>query len=709
MAHPNYLTKLAAMTALGAFSWMPDLAHAEVFRGQTAAGARYLIQTPADWQRGRGLVIVNHGFQFDTESGDPSLGPAGLRDRMLAQGYALAASSYSTNGWANFTAEVDLKELVLAIERDLQTPIANIGPVYLSGGSLGGLVSVQQAELIARGKINGINSATGVLSLCAPLAGSAVWDQAIDFRVSYDAICADSSNGRLPSGPSQAPWLLRANQVDDGGSTSTYAQLVTSAASCIGFEVPPALVTSSMERRKAKLMEVTGAKEPFLGTLLFYSTFALSDLVYSGKKLGTPADALNYRQPFDTRAIDMADIALNQSVRRLQANPFDRFDLNRHYSPTGRIGSAKLLTITTSGDGLIAPEHLRYFENVISTDQWRRALVQESTPSHCGFNDAELIASWDQLRTWTNNISAPTAASLTSTCAGTGCRFQSAENLPRLDSVIKNRAPEVNSSAIDGDINGDWYTPSRSGEGLKIEALSGGRLLVNFFTYPLPGESAKQMWLTGVGEISPAGAQVDVLYRTDGARYGNAFASSDVRISEFGSLAIIMQSCGKALMRFTDKNGVSQERAIVQLSRQKVPCFSRIAQRAETGLSGSWYVPARSGEGISITVQNDRLVAYQVYTYTPDGKQAWFVGQLNLARDADGASLSGTGPLYITEGTRFGTAFNSNSVVIQEFGNVSMKFLSCSELVLTYNTPWGQNTHRMSRLTIPLGSETCGL
>jgi hypothetical protein len=709
MHRPGYLTQFLSISALASVALAPIELRAEVFRGQTTAGARYLIQTPADWQRGRGLVIVNHGFQFDSETGDPSLGPAALRERMLAQGYALAASSYSTNGWANFTAEMDLKELVQAVERDLQTPIANVGPIFLTGGSLGGLVSVQQAELIARGKVSGLASATGVLGLCAPLAGSAVWDQAIDFRVSYDAICADSSNGRLPSGPSQAPWLLRANQVDDGGSTSTFAQLATSAASCIGFELPPALVTSSMTRRKAKLMEVTGAKEPFLGTLLFYSTFALSDLVYSAKKLATPAGALNYRQPFDTRAIDLADTELNASVRRLRANPFDRFDLNRHYSPTGRIGNAKLLTITTSGDGLIVPEHLRYFENMIPTDQWRRALVQESSPSHCGFNDAELTASWDQLRSWTNGASAPDPASLSSACAGNTCRFQSAENLPRLDSVIKNRAYEVNSTPIDGDINGDWYTPERSGEGLKIEALSNGRLLVNFFTYPLPGENTKQMWLTGVGEISPAGAQVDVLYRTDGARYGNAFNSADVRISEFGSLAIITQSCGKALMRFTDKNGVAQERAIVQLSRQKVPCFSRIAQRAETGLSGSWYVPARSGEGISITVQNDRLVAYQVYTYTPDGKQAWFVGQMTIARDADGVSLSGTGPLYITEGARFGSAFNTNNVVVQNFGNVSMKFLSCNELVLTYDTPWGQNTHRLSRLTIPLGSETCSL
>jgi hypothetical protein len=704
--------KLAAY--LFGAAWLALIAgplQAEVFRGQTSAGARYLIQTPDNWQPGRGLVIVNHGFQFDSNNSDPSLGPAALRNRMLSQGYALAASSYSTTGWATFTAETDLKQLIQAVERDLRTSIAGVGPIFLTGGSLGGLMSVQQAELMARGKIANLNSASGILSLCPPLAGSAVWDQAIDFRVSYDAICAESSNGRLPSGPAQAPWLLRASSVNDGGSTSAYADVVAAAASCIGFELPPVLVTSSMTQRKNKLMDATGAKEPFLGTLLFYSTFALSDLVYGKNKLGTLATAVNYRQPFDTRAIDLADIALNQSVRRLQAQPFDRFDLMRHYSPTGQIGSAKLLTISTSGDGLVAPEHLRYFEGILPANQWQRALVRESSPSHCGFNDAELISSWDQLRNWAGNQSAnpPTVQSLNSTCAGGDCRFASAENLPRLDSVIKNRAANVNSTPIDGEINGDWYTPARNGEGIRIEAITGGRVLVNYFTYPLTGETSKQMWLTGVGEITPAGAQVDSLYRTEGAKFGAAFLSSDVRVTEFGSLSIVAQSCGNALMRFTDRAGNSQERAIVQLSRQRTPCFSRVQQRPETALSGNWYDPTRSGEGFTITVQNDLSTSYEYFTYTPDGKQAWLVGQAPISRDTNSRSFVGNGSLYLTEGARFGNDFKESDVRVTTFGNISLKFLNCNELMITYTTPWGQGSHRLVRIATPLGSEECSI
>ena len=62
-------------------------ASAAEFRGTTPAGARYLLQTPTNWRAGDGLVVINHGFQFEAETGDPSLGNVALRQQMLAQGF----------------------------------------------------------------------------------------------------------------------------------------------------------------------------------------------------------------------------------------------------------------------------------------------------------------------------------------------------------------------------------------------------------------------------------------------------------------------------------------------------------------------------------------------------------------------------------------------------------------------------------------------
>ena len=692
----------AALTA-SSFS-----AQAAVFRGQTAAGANYRIETPSNWRTGDGLVIFNRGFNLNPISTDPSLGPEVLKQRMLQQGYALAASSFSQSGWATFQTRTDLRELLQAVQVSLGQSLEQIGPVFLTGGSMGGLISVQQAELMARGEIPGISSAKGVLSLCPPLAGSAVWDQAMDFRLAYDAICVDSG-GNLPTGPANAPWLIRPSQLVGGGSPVLFADIAASAAQCVGFEIPEALRTQSMRTRRSRLLAATGISEDFLAEHLFYATLAVSDLVYDPKKLG----GLTNPQPFDSRGVDYGEAALNNSIRRLSADPLSRFELRSLYIPDGRIGAAKLLTVATSGDGLVVPEHLRFLEGKTPETQWSRALVQEAQASHCGFTDTELLASWEQLRTWSLGSAAkPSITSLNLACnnqstTSTACRFASAENLAPLSGKIKARTElQTKQPEVDGGINGDWYTPGRSGEGLRIEALPDGRGLVSFFTYPKTGESAEQMWLTGTGKYTENGISIDDLYRTSGAKFGAAFNPAELRVERWGSLRVALTECGKASLSFDGPSGFGTEtRLIQQLSRQKVPCFSRQAQQADTGLSGNWYDPTRAGEGVVITVQNDFFVSLTWFTYTPTGEQAWFAMQAPLQRPAGARRFSGT--LLRPVGTRFGSNFQSNEIRVLEFGTVEFEFSSCSNLRMRAQTPWGTRDYQLVRLSAPVGTNDC--
>lgn len=692
------------------------------FRGITPAGAHYLLKTPPNWHAGDGLVVINHGFQFEAETGDPSLGTAALREQILAQGYAIAASSYSATGWATFRVGVDLRELLDVVKDKLvlnSLNSADLGPVYFNGGSLGGLVSVQQAELVAAGQIPGLAHVTGVLSMCPPLAGSVVWDHAMDFRLAYDSICTGINGGEMPAGNATTPWLLKPTKVTNGGSTVTYAEVVASAAACIGFEVPPFLQSNGMQARRARLLAATKTPDAFLAELLFYSTFAVSDLVFDPKKLGgiSLAGTNTPLQPFDTQGLDFGDAALNSNIRRLKADPVARFELTRQYTPSGRIGGAKLLTVSTSGDGLVVPEHLRFLEGKVPENQWRRALVQESTPSHCGFSDGELVASWNQLRGWsqpqtptTLPTPPPSISSLNAACAslpGSGsCRFASAENLNPLSSKIKARTALANQPVVDRGVNGDWYTPSRSGEGLKVEALPGGRALVNFFTYPKSGETAEQLWLTGTGTITENGIAIDDMYRTKGARFGAVFNTNDVRIERWGSLKLVLTECGRGKLAFTGPEGFGSEvRDVEQISRQEVPCNTRQAQQNETGLSGSWFDPNRAGEGVTLTVQNDLSVAMVFFAYSPSGEQAWFAMQAPLSSAA--ASRKASGTLMRPVGTRFGPAFQSSQIRVENFGSVELEFLSCNQLHMRATTPWGTQDYSFTRLTEPLGTEYC--
>ena len=684
------------------------------FRGTTPAGARYLLETPLNWRAGNGLVVINHGFQFEAETGDPSLGNAALRGQILSQGYAIAASSYSATGWATFRVGVDLRELLAAVKDKLALNSLNstdLGPIYFSGGSLGGLVSVQQAELVAGGQVPGLSDVTGVLSMCPPLAGSVVWDHAMDFRLAYDSICAGVNGGEMPAGNAATPWLLKPGMLVNGGSTVTYAEVAASAAACVGFEVPSFLQSNGMQSRRARLLTATKTPEKFLAELLFYSTFAVSDLVFDAKKLGSIRLAgITTPQPFDTQGLDFGDAALNSGLRRLKADPVARFELIRQYTPSGRIGTAKLLTVATSGDGLVVPEHLRFLEGKVPENQWRRALVQETTPSHCGFSDGELIASWNHLRDWSQRPTPNSISSLNAACAsvpaGGSCRFATAENLGLLSSKIKTRAALVNQPAVDRGVNGDWYTPSRSGEGLKVEALPGGRALVNFFSYPKTGEAAEQLWLTGTGTITENGIAIDDLYRTKGARFGATFNPNDVRVERWGNLSLVLTECGRGKLAFTGPEGFGSEvRDVEQISRQEVPCNTRQAQRNDTGLSGSWFDANRPGEGVTLTVQNDLSVAMAFFAYSPTGEQAWFAMQSQLS--SAGSTRKASGALLRPFGTRFGNAFQSSQIRVENFGSVELEFLNCSQLRMRAATPWGTQDYNFTRLTSPLGTEFC--
>jgi hypothetical protein len=669
------------------------LLHASVYRGNTPSGAKYLLQTPDDWAPGKGLVIINHGFQFTTDSDDPSLGPAAVREHMLAQGYALAASSYSSTGWALFTTGKDTQELIGAVQQRLMLPApANLGPLYVSGGSLGGLVSVQQLEMAAAGQLPAI---AGALSMCPPLAGSRVWDAAIDFRVAYDVLCDGVFGGEISEGTQEFPWLLRPGLVDDGGADRAYVQLASAGAKCLGMGLNDLLQTNGMKARKAKLLASAKIKEDFLPQLLFYSTFALSDIVYDPKKLGG-------FQPSDTREVVFgADI--NAAIRRISADPIARAKLARNYTPTGAIGSAKLLTISTNGDDLVVPEHLRALEGKAPEANWRRALVKETNGSHCGFSDAELIASWDSLRDWTRGAAAPTPASLNSKCAGNSCRFDNAENLASLDTRIAKRGKQVFPN-LNSEVNGDWYSVGRAGEGIKLEMLSNGEVLMSVFSYPKTGESAEQLWLVGTGKVEQNGVRFDKLYRTRGPRFGAAFNSSDMQLEVWGSAEFALSTCGEGALTLSGPAGYgSSTRKMLQLTRQSVPCYSRQAQQLYTGLSGSWFDPARSGEGVSVTIQNDGSAAILFHTYTPTGEQAWFAVQ------APYSAGSIAGRLLQPVGTRFGTDFNSGNITVRDFGSVNLRFLSCDSLQFSYQTPWGGRSQTLQRIDVGQGAMDCQL
>lgn len=129
------------------------------------------------------------------------------------------------------------------------------------------------------------------------------------------------------------------------------------------------------------------------------------------------------------------------------------------------------------------------------------------------------------------------------------------------------------------------------------------------------------------------------------------------------------------------------------------------AQTFSGALSGSWWDPARSGEGQFITFEavGNRNVAYLAYfTYTADGRATWHVGNADYTPGAASVSI----PLVTGSGARFGAAFSAADVRVAPAGTATLEYVSCTRMRLSHTGNPGA-VLELTRLVGPLTAAGC--
>lgn len=447
-----------------------------VWYGQTPGGAYYTLAIPTGWTPEKGLVIWNHGFEsyLTGVAGDelretvilqslftnwgqrlsgsvepqPGLGP--WRDLVLSQGYALAASSYYQTGWAVFDSHQANAELYAAFvaiasgELDQVIPATGISPLYLIGASLGGLVTMRDLEAGLLPEVD------GALLACGAVAGADNWRQAFDTRMVYEAVCADTTT--------PTPWYEIPNALDETrllesleSCTALGSRLVTEtlvkelqgqidalgAIDSLSKQLLRAVLQEQQaelvsdwsddhaaeSQRFARILEITDVPTgEFLALDLWYAIFELPRLINEPGKLAG-------RIPFHNVAVDYGDADINQRITRSVALPSHRQALQQNYTPQGTIDDTKLLSIHTAGDGLVRVENAQFLAGLIAPAALTTAIVAEAQPTHCGFTVAEGESAWNELRSWTEGGTQPSAQSLQAACVASAgvaeCRFDS--------------------------------------------------------------------------------------------------------------------------------------------------------------------------------------------------------------------------------------------------------------------------------------------
>jgi glucose/arabinose dehydrogenase len=116
------------------------------------------------------------------------------------------------------------------------------------------------------------------------------------------------------------------------------------------------------------------------------------------------------------------------------------------------------------------------------------------------------------------------------------------------------------------------------------------------------------------------------------------------------------------------------------------------------GITGTWYDPDRSGQGVTIEAIRGNLLSIGWFTYAPAGGQAW---------------ISGAGPhagnraeidAVLTGGARFLPGFSPADVVRTPWGRITLTFDDCNNGRLEWSSTiagWGSGSMRLVRLTEP--------
>jgi dienelactone hydrolase len=302
----------------------------------------------------------------------------GLRDAFNLMGYAVAYSSYSSNGWAVKEGVSQTHQLRGLFKSHFGEPRRS----YIIGFSMGGLITVAIAEKFGQ-------QYDGGLSACGAVGGGQMtWDYMFDTRAVFDYYYP----GVLPGDALYVPDELTFPQVQ--------MAVVLATNPALGGDP-----TGLLQMSEADQLDFPSALPP-LNTLLWrlwIHTLGVNDVV----------DRTEGHVPFDNMGTvytfsGVADAALNAGVSRFASTPDAANYLEHHYEPTGRL-RIPVLTLRNAYDQLIPVGHEEALESIVDAAGADDLLVQQYVESfsHCDFSVNEWIAAFEHLVAWVEDDVVP--------------------------------------------------------------------------------------------------------------------------------------------------------------------------------------------------------------------------------------------------------------------------------------------------------------
>lgn len=331
--------------------------------GRARSGALWVLDKPAAWNRS--LIVYLHGY---TNPSEPIALPRNgvIRDSLLARGYAVAASSFSSNGFAvpEGVRESD------ALREIFEEHVGHPRRTYLFGQSLGGLIGLLLTQQRAR-PFDGSFLVSGIVG------GSAAEVQYIsDIRVLFDTVY---------------PGVLPGDLEHSTPITDPNVQIVGPVVRAVTANPQGLGIIQSLAREK---LPGNNANElvTSLVNVIGFTMQGGSDLF---ARTGSTSFFDNATWTYHSAALPPALVAdINARVRRYTRAPEAALFLAQYGepSPTLRI---PLMTLHTSRDPVVPVTHEDRLAQVITSP----LLIQRRVDryGHVAFSAGELMVHFNDL------------------------------------------------------------------------------------------------------------------------------------------------------------------------------------------------------------------------------------------------------------------------------------------------------------------------
>jgi len=366
---------------------------AQTLRGTLSDGATYKIQVPANWNCT--LFLYSHGYAAPgsknpaVDVGDPVTG-----DWLLSHGYALAGSSYATTGWAIQQALPDQVSTLNVFDQLVGTPAQTIAWGHSLGGIItAGLIQDYPSRFSAALPMCGV-LAGGVATWNAGLDGAFAFQQLIDPSVQIVNITAPEAN------------LAQAEQAAAAAQQTAQGRARLALAAALG-DVPGWFTPLSPEPAADDFAAQENNQFLWETQVDFGFGFALRAELEARaggnpswntgvdyyRQLARSADQREVVGLYRAAGLSLrGDLARLENAPRVSADPSAVAYLGQNISFTGQI-SVPVLTMHTTGDGLVIPENEQAYASVVRRADDSQLLRQifVSRAGHCAFTPAETI------------------------------------------------------------------------------------------------------------------------------------------------------------------------------------------------------------------------------------------------------------------------------------------------------------------------------